>query len=746
MRLRITIIIVVALLPLATMAQHNHVSLSAGLMQLLHEDSTSPVARLGGSSHHIQSRAPRVHLLMKVAADIDESALKQSGAIVGTRAGNIWTVRIPREKVRQLTEIRGIEYLELGQRVALQMDSARYYANVDSVANGIGLPMPLSGKGVVVGIIDGGFDFTHPAFYDTSYSKLRIAKAWVQNIEGTPPTGYDYGAEFSDTAALLQRRYDFDNAGSHGSQCAGIAAGSGVGSKSAAAGRGVAPESELVFVSVPYTYLDWRDVSTPTIIDGINYVFSYAQSVGKPAVVNISMGSQIGARDGGSLFAQACDNLAGPGRIIVMSAMNNGNSKVHIGKEFTTTDTALHTLVPLEVYNGGDRRNYIDAWGDSLHSFCLQFGMYSRGSVINTTATYCMNDATQQFFMIGSDGDTCFVTLTTKSRDYNGKPHATIDIASNSKDTLYLSAYSAGGSLHMWQEYFDESWVTIWGDFVGNESGASDGDDRYTIGEMACAKSVITVGASVSRVYWRSLQNNTYWNPTNNQRGMLAHYSSKGPTLDNRMKPEIVAPGGMIVSPANSYDSDAQPGGGSAPFLVSRYASSKNGRMYYYSAGQGTSFASPMVAGVVALMLQVNPNLTPEAIKFVLQRTASLDTFTTHAPDSSLWGAGKVNAYAAIKQTIVTSGTVDVPNNPESIVLYPNPSKETFSVEYTSESAGHVLIEVLNAAGQLVATEPWLLVPGKNTKPIALSGVSSGWYVVVVTGKGGHVVKNVFKN
>ena len=737
---------ILSLITLQLQAQTDNARFAPNLMQLLKYNE------MGSSSKHPRSAAQStksksvVSLLMKVNNQMDEGRLRILGANVGTKAGNIWTLRVPIENLKAVTELKGIVYMEVAQQVRMQMDSARYATNIDSVIQGVGLPMPLRGKGVVVGVIDGGFDYTHPAFYDTSYSNLRIKKAWVQGISGTPPTGYTYGAEFSDTASLLQKQYDFDLAGSHGTQCAAIAAGSGVGSKNAPKGIGIASESELVLVSSPLTYLDWREVNMTSIIDGLNYIYTYAQSVGKPAVVNISMGSIVGARDGGSLFAQACDNLTGAGKILVISAMNNRDTKAHITKRFSTADTILKTLVPIQEIQNGEKRNYIDAWGDSLKTFCLQFGMYRNGTVINNSAVYCMDNSTKEFFIMGSDNDTCFITLTTKTQDYNTKPHATIDIFSKSNDTLCVSVHATYGAVHMWQEYFDESWYTYWGDFIGNGSWATAGDGDYTIGEMACTRSAITVGASVSRVNWKNLKNQTLYVPKNLKRGMLASYSSKGPTLDNRMKPDVTAPGGMIFSASNSFDSDATPTGAVAALLVSKYTSPHNGRTYYYSAGQGTSFASPMVTGVAALMLEVNPKLSPNEIKAILYRTVTKDTFTTATPDSSLWGAGKVNAYAAIKETIVTSGTVSIPNNELAINVYPNPSTGEFSISYESPVAGHFLVEIANAAGQNINSEAWHLTQGKNEKTFTLHEFPKGMYFVSITGKGGHVVRKIILN
>ena len=186
---RMTVMCLLCLISMPLHAQQDNTRFSANLMQWLGEHvGEKPTSR----DAHVQQRAPIVNLLIKVTPEVDEAAFARMGAVVGTKAGNIWTIRIPASNVRAFTDVHGIAYMELAQTVRPQMDSARYYANVDSAMKGIGIPMPLTGKGVVVGVIDGGFDYTNPAFYDTSYTKLRITKAWVQDIPGTPPTGYTY--------------------------------------------------------------------------------------------------------------------------------------------------------------------------------------------------------------------------------------------------------------------------------------------------------------------------------------------------------------------------------------------------------------------------------------------------------------------------------------------------------------------------------------------------------------------------
>ena len=136
----------------------------------------------------------------------------------------------------------------------------------------------------------------------------------------------------------------------HGSHVAGIAA----GSDRTTPYYGVAPESELVFVSF--------GSSNVNITDGIQYCFDYAESVGKPCVVNISLGSHLGPHDGTSASDQAFAAMAGPGRIIVGAAGNEGSTALHVGKDLEEGDTSLKTMIGFSE-NSASKQAYVDIWG-----------------------------------------------------------------------------------------------------------------------------------------------------------------------------------------------------------------------------------------------------------------------------------------------------------------------------------------------------------------------------------------------
>ena len=163
----------------------------------------------------------------------------------------------------------------------------------------------------------------------------------------------------------------------------------------------------------------------------------------------------------------------------------------------------------------------------------------------------------------------------------------------------------------------------------------------------------------------------------------IASFSSRGPTVDGRIKPDVVAPGsGVVVA-------DLRRGG--------------------YVRKGGTSFAAPLVSGVCALLLQKNPEWRPDQVLEALRSTA-LDLGAA-GPDT-VYGWGQINALAA-------SGLDEVPP-PEDRLLapFPNPARDGV-VHFPVQLAERGLVElnVFDVAGRLVFAERWDLWPGSHDQP-----------------------------
>lgn len=136
-------------------------------------------------------------------------------------------------------------------------------------------------------------------------------------------------------------------------------------------------------------------------------------------------------------------------------------------------------------------------------------------------------------------------------------------------------------------------------------AAGNDGPEPYTIGSPGGARNVITVGAVTDQ-------------------DRVATFSARGPTVDGRPKPDVVTPGVNIIAPRAQGTSMGQP--------VDQH----------YTMASGTSMATPLLAGIGALLLQAEPRLKPDELKSRLMTTATDLNTSPYAQ-----GRGRVDAWRA---------------------------------------------------------------------------------------------------
>ncbi len=667
-----------------------------------------------------------VNALIKVAEDFQEDNLKELGALVGTRAGAIRSVRIPVNKVKEVCTLPGLLAIDMDQPAAADLDSARRKTRVDSVHLGLGLPQAFNGDSVVVGIVDAGFDYSHPVFYDTAYSRYRVRRVWEQKGSGTPPSAFGYGAEYSDSASILNKAYDISET-IHGSHVGGIAAGSGYNGPTGNHNkfRGMAYKSDLVFVGLYPSPEYWLSTGMADMLDGVNYTFQYAASVGKPAVANLSWGCPLGPRDGNSLFSQAMDNLTGPGRIFVLSGGNNGQNKIHIKKSFSPTDSVLSTFTTFST-SLNPRINKVDFWGDSGKTFQVQFTLYNIGSYYAGSQWIGLDDSTRLIPLVGTNGDTLFITVTGVASEFNGKPHMLVQFLNRVPERVGINVKAFDGTVHAWQGVVVKT-SGYYGAFSKyNFTWARDGDVNFTTGDLVSTRSAIAVAAYNSKVSFTNVsgQNLSY---TGYLRGRIAAFSSIGPTADGRIKPDIAGPGLSLASAVSSYDPDYQTGGSSFDNVVAQFTSPLNNRTYGFGMAAGTSMSAPATSGIVAMLLQINPELGPQDVKDLFNKTALKDAYTGALPagGNSTWGNGKVNAMGAIRELLFpTTGILHSISNPANLLVYPNPGSGQFILYRDSRGEGDIEIVVQDALGRVL--KKFVLPAGESA--FNLDGISPGLY------------------
>ena len=680
----------------------------------------SPEARhlLAGRGAVAARTAPAgvVSAYIHLAPGADASALAGLGVEVNLRCGDILTARVPVASLAAVASLPGVEYVQAATPVAPMMDVARPAARVDLVQQGAGLPRAYDGTGVVVGIIDSGFDYTHPAFYSADRSELRIKRVWEQGYDGgTPPEGFTYGGEFDSPEEILAAAGDITT-NTHGTHVAGIAAGADT---TLGSYQGVATGADIVLVSI-------SGVDTETnvnISDAISYIYRYAESVGKPCVVNMSLGAQVGPHDGTSTFDVLSDAMQGPGRLLVGSIGNFGATKLHASmvSEGEAPDT-LRTFVDyLRTLTASDNGGTIDIWGDPGMDLKVNVFTY------NTRTSELADSFSLSLPAGGVDGSP---EASAELRGNIGEIEAYGEVSPlNGKAHVQLYSHVSGlrAGYEVGIEVITSSagTVNVWGDgnYIAFTScgieGYSDGDTSASPAEIGgTGSSIVTVGAYVTRSTFDTENSGTM--TLEETVGDIASFSCCGPTADGRMKPDVAAPGCAIVSSASSNYSSIS----SLPIAGYFEWNDKN---YYYAYMQGTSMSSPFVAGVLATWLEANPQLAPADVRGILSSTASADEFTGAAPGNT-WGYGKIDAWAGILEAIELTG-ISAAAAPAAASLAVVPVGGG-SVRVSSPEAAAVAVSVYTADGRRVLGRSLTAAEAQSGVTLSLQGLAPGLYVV----------------
>ena len=563
-------------------------------------------------------------------------------------------LKVPLQKLNSLNQLIGIDYLEIASRINPNLDKAVTDLRADSVHAGIGLPQGYAGKDVLIGITDWGFDYTHPVFYDTLLQQHRIYAAWDQyKSSGPAPNGFNYGSEYTDTQSLLAVGSDTANIygyGTHGTHVAGIAGGGGA----TTAFRGVAFEAQFLFV----TFL----IDEGAVLDAWQWMYQKAIAADKRLVINMSWGLyHFGTLDGTSLLSQAITAFSNLGVVFVNSGGNNGNVNFHLKKTFN--NDVLKSRVEFYDYNANP-----NMWGQSIHAWGEVGQSFANGIIVTNNSNVALaespfysttNTSTYIDTFLVVNQDTIWYNISAdEAHPLNGKPQMRLRVKNtNTSLRIQLKSQANSGTVHYWNVTELSTDVGNWGmAFLAAGTGTTSGDNQNGISEPSCADDVISVAAYATQYATSS---------GSLVGGALASFSSKGPRYDGAMKPDIAAPGVAIASAISSFTDGTYTSVATTDF---------NNTTYRFAKFSGTSMASPMVAGVVALMLEANPYLSAAQVKEIIMQTARQDNYTGSIPSggSPQWGAGKINAYAAVQLAVQTLGFLDSKSSIEWSV-YPNP-------------------------------------------------------------------------
>ena len=617
--------------------------------------------------------------LGKINQQFNPQNLSDLGIMVGKPIGSVVSIKVPLNQLATITSLPGLESMQIAAKVENLLDKAIIDIRADSTHAGIGLPEGYTGKDVYIGVTDWGFDYTSPMFYDTTLSESRIIAAWDQfKTSGPSPNGFNYGTEYTSPQTLLAAESDTSNIynySSHGTHVAGIAAGSGAG----LAYRGVAFESKLLFVTFTF--------NVASVLDAWEWMYQKALADGKRLVINMSWGIyHFGTLDGTSLLSQAITAYTDLGVIFVNSGGNNGNVNFHLKKTFS--NDVLKSKIDFYDYNAN-----ANMWGQSIHSWGEVGNNFSNGIIVTNSAglvlvesPYYATNNTPSYIdtFIVAGLDTVWYNISAEAvHPLNNKPQMRLRVKNtNTSLKILLKSTADTGTVHYWNLTELTNDVGNWGmPFSTSGSGTSAGNNLNGISEPACSDDVITVAAYATQY---SASNGSLVG------GGIASFSSIGPRYDGAMKPDVSAPGVAIMSSISSFTNAAYTSMGSVDF---------NGRTYHFAKFSGTSMSSPMVAGVAALILDANPYLSARQVKEIIMETARQDNITGIIPveGHTRWGAGRVNAYAAVKLALQTIG-LEEPANDLMWSVFPNPVANELHFTIVEELPKQA--EIINLNGQ----------------------------------------------
>lgn len=593
---------------------------------------TSPLAAQSATGNFYEA-------FIQVNSNIKDYLLEAAGVTITAKYDGFYTARIQQGVTPQtLTAIDGVEYISPALTLVTCCDSVRYFSHVDDVHQGYRLDMPYTGSGVIVGVIDCGFDFNHINLCD-AYGSPRVKAVYMPLDEsGTRPVVNHRllpGSCYETPSQIIALTTDQATT-THGTQTAGIAA----GGYKANGWHGIAPDADLVLCGMPEDEL--TDVR---VANCISYINDYANRKGKPCVINISLGTNVGPHDGTSYLNRVFEQFSAPGRVVVVSAGNDGDSPVTMQRDIQGREDTVTTL--LSGYGGGTTyAGSVNAWaqvGKPFNTRMVVVNRHNGQTLYRSRAMGATSASVSATFTTDNDSilaEYCVGSVKIQSViNADGRPSSLCDLNIRTRSANYVIGFQYYTPLTTRLKVWTSQYAFIKNyDFPWAETGVASG----SISDLAATDSVISVGSYNSRqtVPLRD-GGEPYFRP-NSTPLEISYFSAYGPDENGIQRPDVCAPGSVVVASANRYDTEA-------PNLKYWQPSAFVDDVEYpYCPDLGTSMSAPVVTGAVALWMQANPNLSTAGVRDVLRNTSYRD-FQVMSGDPARWGSGKLDVYEGMR-------------------------------------------------------------------------------------------------
>ena len=557
-------------------------------------------------------------IIVELKEEADPQPLKAYG-FLETLVGGVATLRPwPWVRVEEIARLDIVERVQRPRSFRLLLDESVPEIHAPEVWREFRdrYGRPADGSGVAIAFIDTGIDYRHPDFSFPNGS-TRILAIWDQTIDGKPPKGFSYGYECLREEIEGGSCPEYDEMG-HGTHIASIAAGAGrMGPY-----RGVAPEAYLIVVKSGRPVCNGEEwfMEEDEIIDGIRYAVEKAEELGLRLVINLSIGSNSGAHDGSTPIEKVIDELSEKGVVTVVAAGNSAEDGIHaMGdlaeiREFTLNWVLAPQTTEFQIDLTLDPDESVEV---ELHT--------PYGSARGNQSIGPINvEISSNIYEAGKD---VIVYVSLARRDVG-------DLAEKPWGLKIRAVETSGEAV--WHAWISSDTCSISREHF-TPSSQYNITEYYTVGIPATARNAIAVGAYVTKNRWTNIYGKTH--ETIMKKGELLYFSGRGPTRDGRVKPDLTAPGSLIVAAKSS----SSPTSG---LDVSRY----------YTVKQGTSMSAPHVAGAAAIILQLFPHASPRDVYLALTTSARWSEDIGMERPSNDWGWGKLDAQAFYKVLISVDG------------------------------------------------------------------------------------------
>ena len=706
--------------------------------------------------------------------------ITEKGAEVKAAMGHMLMVAATAEQLPEIARLEGVLNIAKGTKPLLKLDKSRQVTHADEVQNGTGeqLPQAYNGDGVIIGVIDSGFDFTHPVFKDDK-GNLRIKAAYMSGMTYTEGRGkkavvdgkelegtlFDTPEMILDTTKLKQTNTF------HGTHVAGCAAASPVANvKGIADGHlaGIAPKAELILSE---TYADEQqnkkyeggttDPEVLNVINAMNYMEDYAKKAGKPLLVTMSMNTAVGPHDGTSAESLAYKYFCDRGNIMTIATGNEGGDNCHVHK----TIDANHPLkVLFSRSNEYSVINYLQT--DKPAKIRIFLYDIAKKTEVATTNTYDLENGINSQAAISKDGedaekDELSKDLLKLMKDGDGKSrYYNSGGALAVKNGIGETQDPKGGTRHVTSTTIQSIGLIISSDirlgieitanepveqraWINSNSGGGEFENVEGFDKGSADVSVgdlCTTGVPISVGSWTAnnlVVDEPGGKPEADKKetvGEISRYTSYGTDYAGHQHPFVVTPGNCVYSASNSFLDDEFNDVIADQNFSNQFKGQTTPRSYRWVKANGTSMATPIAAGIIALWLQAAHDkgitLTIDKVKDIIKESTETDEFTQKAGIRA--GYGKLNAYKGLLKVLGLPTAI-------SELSQHQPQGMTFRIAdgrlYAEGAEDGTAVTLYNLSGTIVRQS---LVTGGA---VSLDGLQPGVYAVQIGRLGSTLIR-----